>query len=382
MDWPSPWSELPAELGGLILRLLLCHIDRLRFRSVCRQWRLAERQQRRHLPPALPLLWLGRHTFLSPAGGELRRFRTDDVDVLRRMYPSSHGSFDGWLLYQRYGEGSKCFLVNPLSGATIEMPLRLDDGARINIFPMRKIIVCSPDLVATILRGSSVAFCRPGAPSWSACPSDDNGRGSYVDVALHRGKLYALNDEGELFIHEVIAAAGGGTPKASHIVEHVITPQPPEKATRGGPLILTRRYLVESCADKLLMVKWMVIPDRYPGSRRASSSNAADRVELKVFEADLEGGRWTEVDSLDNGEALFVGRGCSKAVRLAGSDRRFQENCVYVLGNDFFGYCNEVIPSYGSYDLGSGAVRHVVLDRMRLVWPVSGMEWFFPQEQA
>ena len=100
MDWPSPWSELPAELGGLILRLLPCHIDRLRFRSVCRQWRLAERQQRRHLPPALPLLWLGRHTFLSPAGGELRRFRTDDVDVLLRVSsPLCHGCFDGWLLY-------------------------------------------------------------------------------------------------------------------------------------------------------------------------------------------------------------------------------------------------------------------------------------------
>jgi hypothetical protein len=305
MDWlgkprSSPWSELPADLGGLILRLLPCHIDRLRFRSVCRQWRLVERQQRPHLPPALPLIWLGGHAFLSPAGGELRRFRTDDVDVLRRMFPSCHGSFDGWLLYQPYGEDSKCFLVNPLSGATIEMPFSLDNGA--------KIIVCLPDLVTAILWSSSVAFYRPGAPSWSACPSNyGRGRGLYVDIALHRGKLYALSNEDELFVHEASAAAAG-VPKASHIVEHAITPQPPEMANPGGLRILTRRYLVVSCAGKLLMVKWMVIPARHPCSRSASSSNAADRVVLKVFEPDLERGRWTEVNcSLDNGTLICLG---------------------------------------------------------------------------
>ncbi|XP_025827500.1 uncharacterized protein LOC112902591 [Panicum hallii] len=380
MDWlgkprSSPWSELPADLGGLILRLLPCHIDRLRFRSVCRQWRLVERQQRPHLPPALPLIWLGGHAFLSPAGGELRRFRTDDVDVLRRMFPSCHGSFDGWLLYQRYGEDSKCFLVNPLSGATIEMPLSLDNGA--------KIIVCSPDLVTAILWSSSVAFYRPGALSWSACPSDRRARGLYVDIALHRGKLYALNNEDGLFVHDVSAAAAAAVPKASRVVEHAITPQPPAVANRRG-LLLMRRYLVVSCAGKLLLVKWMVPSRRDPDNSRsaASSSNATDRVVLKVFEADLEKGRWTEVNSLDNGEALFVGGGCSKAVRLTGKDRRFRENCVYVLGHDFFGYCYKAMPSYGSYDLRSGTISEVALGRMQVVWPIWSMEWFFPQEQA
>ncbi|CAN6380602.1 unnamed protein product [Urochloa humidicola] len=109
----SSWSDLPLELGGLILRLLPCHMDRLGFRSTCRQWRLAERQHRPH-PPGLPLMiWLGNHNFLSLAGGELRRFRTDHVDVhvLRRRFPSCRGSVDGWLLYQRCGEHSNCFLI-------------------------------------------------------------------------------------------------------------------------------------------------------------------------------------------------------------------------------------------------------------------------------
>ncbi|XP_039779006.1 uncharacterized protein LOC120646524 [Panicum virgatum] len=376
----SPWPELPADLGGLILHLLQCHIDRLRFGSVCRQWRLVERQQRRDLPPPLPLIWLGGQTFQIPAGGELRRFRTDGVDVLRRVSSLCHGRFDGWLLSHRHGDDfSKCFLVNPLTGATIEMPLRLDDGTKIDRFPMRKIIVCSPDLVAALLWvwGSSVAFYRPVAPSWSACrPSDGRGRGVCVDIAVHRGKLYALNDDDGLFVHEVSAAAAG-VPKASRVVEHAITPQPPAAAANNpAGLLQTRRYLVaSSTGSKLLMVKWMIPSRRHP-------DNPTDGVALKVFEADLEEGRWTEVSSLDNGEALFVGGCCSKAVRLTGSDRRFQENCVYIIGHDFFGYCYDAMPSYASYDLGSGTVSQVVLDRMPVIWSALMMGWFFPQEQV
>ncbi|PUZ43791.1 hypothetical protein GQ55_8G035800 [Panicum hallii var. hallii] len=314
-DWlgkprSSPWSELPVDLGSLILRLLPCHIDRLRFRSVCRQWRLVERQQRPHLPPALPLIWLGGHAFLSPAGGELRRFRTDDVDVLRRMFPSCHGSFDGWL---------------------------------------------AP--VPAVRRGLQVL----PPPSRSTGPAPLHGR-LVRRTAVHRGKLYALNNEDGLFVHEVSAAAAAAVPKASRVVEHAITPQPPAVANPRG-LLLMRRYLVVSCAGKLLLVKWMVPSRRDPDNSRsaASSSNATDRVVLKVFEADLEKGRWTEVNSLDNGEALFVGGGCSKAVRLTGNDRRFRENCVYVLGHDFFGYCYKAMPSYGSYDLRSGTISEVGL---------------------
>ncbi|CAO2179668.1 unnamed protein product [Urochloa humidicola] len=375
---PSP-SDFPLELGGLILRLLPCHMDRLSFRSACRQWRLAERQHRPHLPPpGLPLMiWLGEHNFLSFAGGELRRFRTDHVDVLRHRFPSCRGSFDGWLLFQRYGEYSMCFLINPLSGANIKIPLLLDNGARFDRFPMQKIIVCSPNLIAAILWDSSVGFYRPGASSWSACPTDYWGRGSYVDIALYRGKIYALNTKDGLFIHEVGDAAASGIPKASHVVDNAIVSQPLEIANPEG--IVTRRYLVISCIGKLLLVKLMV-PFRLPRSG-SSSSKATDGIMLKVFEADLEMGRWMEVNNLDSGEALFVGGGCSRAVRLTGSDKRFQENCVYILGHVFLDmYCCDAMPTYGSYDLKNGTIRQVVLDRMRVVWPVLSMEWFFPQE--
>ncbi|KAL6595562.1 hypothetical protein ACP70R_047902 [Stipagrostis hirtigluma subsp. patula] len=34
--------------------------------------------------------------------------------------------------------------------------------------------------------------------------------------------------------------------------------------------------------------------------------------------ADLEIGKWVEVKNLDDGQALFVSRGCSKAVPMTG----------------------------------------------------------------
>ena len=92
---------------------------------------------------------------------------------------------------------------------------------------------------------------------------------------------------------------------------------------------------------------------------------------------------------MDGGEQLGQWRSSLRrrvllqgAVRLAGSDRRFQENCVYIIGHDFFGYCYDAMPSYASYDLGSGTVSQVVLDRMPVIWPALMMGWFFPQEQV
>jgi hypothetical protein len=53
--------------------------------------------------------------------------------------------------------------------------------------------------------------------------------------------------------------------------------------------------------------------------------------EVKVFEAELTTGQWVQVKKLDDGQALFVSRGCSKAIPLSGHDPGFQGNRVYFL---------------------------------------------------
>uniref|UniRef100_K3ZFJ7 KIB1-4 beta-propeller domain-containing protein n=1 Tax=Setaria italica TaxID=4555 RepID=K3ZFJ7_SETIT len=278
--------------------------------AVCRQWRLAAQQQQpppRRLPPALPLL-LSQRTFRIIPGGERLRFMLVPGNLGR-----CYGCFDDWLLFllrPPYERNHRtCFLVNPISRATITtIPLCFDDGRPMAVFPMTKIIVCSPDLVASIIgHNSSVAFYRSGAASWSACAPDPRNRGWYVDIALYRGRLYALNGKEQLFAHEL---RGGGVVEppeqlASRAVRRVVRAQPPPAARRDTAL--PRRVVWED-ADAFLMI--LLLADLVEG------------VKMKVFEADLEIGRWLEVDDL-NGQALFVSPGSSKALRLSGTSQMF-----------------------------------------------------------
>ncbi|CAN6380601.1 unnamed protein product [Urochloa humidicola] len=234
---PSRWSsDLPPELAGLILRRLLSHADHLSFRAVCRHWRLAEQQQR-PLSSALPLIRLealnpshqvpgtkgsrdgieergtpflvdfyragtlafprsrsrngvpgtrnaassrvpGDYAlnFQSLAGGELRRFTAAHLPHARARRTIRFDSADGWLEYEAANRSRACFLENPFSGATIDVPAAgLGDLRGGTVWShMVHMIVCSPDLIAAVFTGGRVGFYRPGAPSWSiTCdPSD------------------------------------------------------------------------------------------------------------------------------------------------------------------------------------------------------------------
>nr|CAB3489125.1 unnamed protein product [Digitaria exilis] len=98
-----------------------------------------------------------------------------------------HGCFDGWLLYgpddrDTYDRRHKCFLSNPLTGATVEMPLRFNDLANSSMLYVHKLIsLCPPD----------VACAGYGGRRW------------YIDFVFHLGKIYAINTAYELFVHDV-----------------------------------------------------------------------------------------------------------------------------------------------------------------------------------
>jgi hypothetical protein len=151
---------------------------------------------------------------------------------------------DGWLMYDseryRYKHIRPCIFVNPSTGATIHgLPEFI-------INPVRKMIVCSPDLIAAIINGNTaVGFYRPGAPSWSISPAPSCR--CYKDIALCHGKLYALSEGEELFSHELLVDAGGG-----RVVEHVINERASPVYDKCYPY---ERYLVASC-DKLFLVRW------------------------------------------------------------------------------------------------------------------------------
>ncbi|KAM0909016.1 hypothetical protein ACQ4PT_015077 [Festuca glaucescens] len=101
------WSDLPPEIAGEILSRLSFHRDRLNFRAVCREWRLAARQHGPLLPPAVQCINLdhgGLYLNIVPDdnGGHRHRFRaTSGYRVL-----SVSGS---WVVYE-HKRSRQCFI--------------------------------------------------------------------------------------------------------------------------------------------------------------------------------------------------------------------------------------------------------------------------------
>ncbi|KAK3118427.1 hypothetical protein QOZ80_9BG0698880 [Eleusine coracana subsp. coracana] len=372
-DTDGRWSDdLPADLLRLILRRLPCQLDRATFRAVCCAWR--------HLPP--PLLCFNNECFQN---------LTDDDEPPRPRFdlPARHYSCcDDWLLYINDDEvvltlSTATFtMFHPLSGTTIAgIPLFADGYEGLTGFPTPKalfepkVIVCLLDLVATLLCGGEVAFCRPGDRSWSVSLSRDAGGqrcDSITDITLYCGKIFAVDSNDHIFVHELMLI--GGEPKTSRAAaKHVIMAllhQPPATSSEEEQWL---RWLVV-CRTKLLMVRWSVVPE-------AEIKIKTEEIKLKVFEAGFETRQWLEVNDLGD-HALFIGSGCSKAIRMtSGDDQRFQGNRVYFLGLDFGHKYSHWVdcrdrPTYGYYDLKNG----IFLPRTSNVWPQHSMQWFFPCE--
>ncbi|CAN6374131.1 unnamed protein product [Urochloa humidicola] len=281
---PSRWSsDLPPELLVLILCRLLSDADRLSFRAVCRHWRLAEQQQR-PLSSALPLVRIRPHelTFRSLASGELRRFTASRLPHARsRRAIWCFLSADGWLKYEVANRARTCFLVNPLSGATIDVPAAgLGDLGGGTVWSrMIQMTVCSPDLIAAVFTGGRVGFYRPGGRSWTiAC---DLSAMWYDALAFYHGKLYALYTN-DLFAYEVVDGDGdpSGVAKKAHAAKHVIKDVPSVTNPLNKEHNPSRISYLVVANDKLLMVTWRAPPYK-------SDPNFEEDIKLKVFEADL-----------------------------------------------------------------------------------------------
>ena len=378
---PSPWPDLPTELAALIMSRLPSHRDRLSFGAICRDWRLAARQQ---LPPAMPCISLGRGAYQSIA----------DSKVLRSSHGADVASFGSYLLYKHR---RRVFLRD--SSSTIEIPRDHhecadecnDRGAHDPCgskrtwpliaaegvaFTMRKVLVCSSSLVAAILgrdvrrpgSAHSLVFFRPGTGqlSWVLLLTT-NMYGSkygykYRDIALYRGKIFALKSSEQLFTHEI------GQPCR---VEHVIKEVPAVAATANTRYV-ERRLVTSTNKQKLLMVRWNI-----PHAAYVHHS----KMNLQVFEADLEKTQWLEVNDLD-GQVLFLSRTCARAVAGASTEhfgQTFRGNRLFILRTDWAEIrrqlnpctchdCEKLgngVPSYCVYDMTSGKLSLVSLRRTR-----------------
>lgn len=164
----------PVDLARLVLSRLPPLVDRVRFATVCQQWRATARETPPPSPP-LPLLLLPDGTAYSfPCHKPLR-------------FPACAGyagSCCNWLLYSGNGV---CFLWNPLTNAMVSLPALsrfcalytsddLTTTATVNPLTVTRFILCSPHLIAAVVRlgcSSRIEVCKPGADSlWSICMDD------------------------------------------------------------------------------------------------------------------------------------------------------------------------------------------------------------------
>ncbi|KAM0900081.1 hypothetical protein ACQ4PT_020888 [Festuca glaucescens] len=283
------WSNLSSEICGVILSRVPALADRARFRSVCRQWRHAARQQWRLLPPALPWLTTSHKcVFVGfPDGARL--------SLPVHIHARSWEAFDRWILC-RAGDGDGHLLLrNPLLSEDTSMVLPSAWIGRIVVCPGGELVAAMGYFDGL----QTVAFCRPGARSWSPAPPSPEDADQLLEIALHRGKLY---DRGTLCAYDLAAA---GEPGASVRLCIVGADRPTTKAEARYLLVTEREryYLVPSPSrgGRLLLVR----------SKWGES--------FDVFEADEASGQWSEVTSLEDDEALFVGAHGSRGLQTASS---------------------------------------------------------------
>jgi hypothetical protein len=267
---PTPWSDIPWDLAGRLLRLLPAYVDRARFAAVCPQWRGAARQLL--LPPPLPLLAVPDGTFYSIRYGKPFRFPGFDCTDFKAVACGS------WLVFS-HDDG--CFLVDPFAGATVKLPslsriqlcpsdavsntrigqpcitrMSLNDDTK-RTLTLNKLILCSLNLVAATFGDGPICqilVCQPGASSWSVRAYD--ACRAYEDMALYQGKLYGLLAGAEsLLVINISQNPSTGDPPVVQI-EQVIDGDPDPSFEAWLPdntMNIKKLYLVESCGVLLMI---------------------------------------------------------------------------------------------------------------------------------
>lgn len=164
----------------------------------------------------------------------------------------------------------------------------------------------------------------------------------YKDIKVHCGKIFAVGWRGHLFAHELVA----GVAPSQGCDVHVIKEEPDAAVCP----IANYHLVISSNKNKLFLVRWSLPPFNI-GNKTDHHS-----MSLRVFEADLDNGRWSEVKDLGN-RVLFVGTTGSRAFTVAGQPEHYDGtfrggNRVFLLCNDRKRLANGN-PTYCVYDMTS-----------------------------
>ncbi|KAL6638572.1 hypothetical protein ACP70R_023683 [Stipagrostis hirtigluma subsp. patula] len=196
----TEWSDLPPELLERVVAVLGPR-DRVAVRLVCVSWRACVREWfPSDFPFEAPRLLLRR----PGPGGELAFFSLRCRKILPFALPARLGAgrccghVAGWLAMALDSDRA-LVLCNPVSGQSIDVPPP-------PVFPVSKVVLSAPPtsagwVAAALGRTGMIALLQPSVSgAWMTMGVDEGAEhGSFTDMAVWRGRLCALCDDGAVF---------------------------------------------------------------------------------------------------------------------------------------------------------------------------------------
>ncbi|KXG19305.1 hypothetical protein SORBI_3010G038300 [Sorghum bicolor] len=326
----SSWPDLLPELLGLVLTRLPSLADRVRLSAVCRPWR--SNAQLQLLPPPLPWLTLLDGTFLStPDGKIIRMLGSDDACCC--------GSVDDWLFFVHRNGG--CSLMNPFSKATRDLP-KLD------------------------IEWFNPSFRYDSYFTKLAVPSPmQSSPGSFVAALILDGGVFEINY---------------GLDSEPMISSVKCITRPTKRLSLPRPLPMQMSYLVECCGRLLMVIRTV----EWDFALSDGPSQGDRTVAFEVFEADwsTKPGQWRCVSKL-GGQALFVGKHCSKSFP-AGGCTGIQEDCIHFM-HDYCpaGLAVDPLCDSGVYNIRNGIITPLLSETAISPQHTGGQgcpTWIFPRD--
>ncbi|XP_059635614.1 F-box protein At2g17036-like [Cornus florida] len=357
----SDWAWLPMNLFDMILYKLVSLADYVRFGAVCKSWQSVamdnkvqffENKGCRQVPflmvPSQDDSHQERRSLYNIINNKLFDFQVR-VPYKKRLSGSSHG----WLFTVEESFGLT--LINPFSGATIELPPIINRSEYeyqeiINMgytkppdveFKVMKAIlsadpVSSPgDYIISAIYSDckSLAFIQPGDRAWTYIDKDRLRFSLILDVIFYKGQILAVDGFNRIIMVD--------------LNRRVRESKAPQVQVIAPPTNLQseRNYLVESSSGDLLLVHRNIDYD-LPDLQHTTFDFKVFKVLLQKTDKKVWAKR-VEVNNL-GGDTMFLGDNhsiCVSASKWPGC----QPNSIYYT-DDYIDI--KLHPLHGRRDLG------------------------------
>ncbi|KAL1807477.1 hypothetical protein ACET3Z_024467 [Daucus carota] len=387
------WDDLLHELLSIIFQKLITNKqnvpDLYQCLGVCTSWRHLAKEFLTTLAPA-PWLLLEQKirpqsiTFSTitckiPINAD-RSARKTTLSFSLFDHAKAYASYDGWLLVgydDKVFHSSTAFLYNPLSAIILQLPpfaehLRLDEHSTIK-FVMSEGCPTDPRCVLCVKfkvgDGLALAFCKPAPSSddnilkgkrcllssasayWAVLEKDSS---EIEDMIFYCGKFYTIDRYAALSVHNYDANANGFTSETVIVDWFNVFNYNQTRRVSGRSSyqnVAIRRVgsrsnyrncnsLVKSKRGDLLMIK-RVFSNNF--SRVTESCSI-----YKLNMSNIDYYYWSEVNNLEDKEALFLGWHDCISVSISDGYPGFKQNHIYFFDN--YSPAGKVI-RYGVYDL-------------------------------